>query len=103
MTGSLADSPYVMERGACVFFVESFKKGRRRIINLNKLEYLEFSTTKLYDDSGEIFTAKLQYEGARCHVFDGADASILYDYYIGSAELIYETANYQTETKLDYD
>jgi hypothetical protein len=74
--------PHILERNNRVYFIESYRDSRRRVINLERCEYVEFATTIRYDSKEKIFTARLQYEGARCHVFTDSDATVLYEYFV---------------------
>jgi hypothetical protein len=82
------DRPHILERNNRVYFIESYRDSKRRVVNLEHCEYIEFVTVIQYEPKEKIFTARVQYQSARCHIFTDNDAYVLYEYFVTGSENI---------------
>lgn len=82
MKAPISNSPQVVRKDGRLFFIESPKEGRRRAINLDRVDYIEFGDTFYYESETKDYAARLHFHDAKFHLFYGDDARALAGYFL---------------------
>lgn len=82
MKAPICGKPQILRRDGRLFFIESSESGHRRMVNLDRVDYIAFGETIYYGEEVSGYAARLYFPDAKCLLFTGDDALALAGYFL---------------------